>query len=174
MLYYYEKDPDKISPLKKIIFVMAGIIGGFFICRTFMGSFVLKDNSMLPQYKKGDTVIILKRTEPSIGDAVLLSNPLEQKKVLFKRVIAGANDTVEIRNKVFYINSKRVTFKWKTKSGDKRIFPAVFSYRDNMPPIRLGENEYFLIGDNIDFSFDSRTFGPVKDDLIIGKAIYKY
>jgi signal peptidase I len=41
----------------------------------------------------------------------------------------------------------------------------------NHPPIRLAEGEYFVLGDNRDDSEDSREFGPVTEDLLLGKAI---
>jgi hypothetical protein len=48
-----------------------------------------------------------------------------------------------------------------------------FSFRDNMPPVKLNRNEYFIMGDNFDNSFDSRVFGPISGKLIEGKIIYK-
>lgn len=41
----------------------------------------------------------------------------------------------------------------------------------NHPATHLGPREYFLLGDNRDYSLDSREFGPVSDDLFLGKVI---
>ncbi len=41
-----------------------------------------------------------------------------------------------------------------------------------MPAVKLEADEYFLLGDNLDYSFDSRTFGPVSRECIIGRIIF--
>ena len=49
-----------------------------------------------------------------------------------------------------------------------------FSFRDNMPAIKLKRNDFFVLGDNIDNGFDSRHFGKINEHLIIGEVIYKF
>ncbi len=51
-------------------------------------------------------------------------------------------------------------------------FPMKFSFRDNMPPVKLERGEYFMLSDNFNSSFDSRSFGPVKNENITGRVIY--
>jgi signal peptidase I len=107
------------------------------------------------------------------GDIVLMDSPVEPDRVLVKRVISGEGDTVEVRNKVLYINNKKFDMPWKNRSIDKRIFPMNFTYRDNMPVIKLSRNQYFVLSDNLDHGYDSRNLGPISADSIIGKMIYK-
>jgi type IV secretory pathway protease TraF len=58
-------------------------------------------------------------------------------------------------------------------STDTRIFPMSFSYRDNYPVVKLKRSQIFVIGDNFDSSMDSRFFGPLDEDLLVGKLVYK-
>jgi len=158
----------------KIILVVATLFIGFFLARMVIIPFKISDDSMKPLLKAGDTVLILKHTKLKKGDIVLFDSPIEPGRVLLKRIIAGDMDTVEIRNKVVYINDLKFTFPWKVIHSDPRIFPLTFSNRDNLPAIRLKHGWYFLIGDNIDNSFDSRNFGIINKDKIIGKMVKKF
>ena len=157
----------------KIIISFSGLLAGFLISRLFITPFTLNNNSMLPYLKKGDYTLILKYISPEKNDIFLIQSPVEPDKVILKRIIALNGDTIEIKNKIIFINN--IKFKMENiKSTDTRIFPEEFTYRDNMPLIKLNEGEYFILGDNIDFSNDSRTFGVINENLIIGKMIYKF
>jgi signal peptidase I len=158
----------------KILSATGGIIAGFIICRIFFIPFHMPDASMEPNVRTGDMLFILKHTTPKQGDIVLIESPVEAGRVLIKRVIAAEGDTIEIKNKTFHINNSAFDFRWKTKSTDKRIFPMNFTFRDNMPAVKIGRNQYFVLNDDLDRGFDSRTLGIIPDSLIIGKVIYKY
>ncbi len=112
--------------------------------------------------------------ETARGDIVLLDSPSEPGRVLIKRILSTAGDTVEIKNKMLYINNKQVKLKWRYRSTDKRIFPMSFTYRDNMPVVKLGRKEYFVLSDNLDEGYDSRALGLIRGDSIIGKMIYQF
>jgi signal peptidase I len=158
----------------KIISAVAGIFAGFLICRLIIVPFSMPDNTMKPSVRKGDTVIFLKHTAPKRGDIVLIDSPVEPGRVLIKRVVAVEGATVEIRDKVFFINNDRFEIPWKTTSSDTRVFPMNFSYRDNLPAVKINRNEYFVLSDNLDTGFDSRALGIIRDDQIIGRMIYRY
>ncbi len=57
---------------------------------------------------------------------------------------------------------------------DQRIIPGDLSYRDNFGPYIVGEDKYFVLGDNRDDSKDSRFWGTVPFENIRGKAIFVY
>ena len=156
----------------KIIFLIAGISAGLILSRIFFVPFRISDNSMQPNYTINQFVLISKLSASVKGDAVLIKSPIEPGRVLFKRILAAEDDTVEIKNKVFYVNGEKYGFSEK-RNIDRRIFPMTFSFRDNMPALKLKRNEFFVTGDNIDSSFDSREFGVITKNEIIGKAVYK-
>ncbi len=169
---YQDKSGNGI--LIKIISAIAGIVAGFIICRIIFLSFTMPDSSMEPNVKKGDLIVILRHMTPKQGDIILFKNPAEPGRVLVRRIAAVDGDTVEIRDKAFRINNSAHHFRWKTKSRDRRIFPMNFSFRDNMPAVKIGRGRYFVLSDDLDRGFDSRTLGPIPEDLIIGRMIYKY
>ena len=49
-----------------------------------------------------------------------------------------------------------------------------FTFRDNMPAVKLSRNQYFVLNDDLDRGFDSRTLGVIPGSLIIGRVVYKY
>lgn len=169
---YNEKSGSGI--LIKIIAATAGIIAGFIICRIALISFTMPDASMEPTLKKGDLVIILRHVTPRQGDIILFKNPAEPGRTLIRRIAAVEGDTVEIREKTFRVNNSAYRFGWITKSRDGRVFPMNFSFRDNMPAVRIERGRYFVLSDDLDRGFDSRTLGPIPEDLMIGRMIYKY
>lgn len=169
---YQEKSRSGI--IVKLISAAGGIIIGFILCRFFFTPFTMPDSSMEPNVKTGDMLFILKHTTPKRGDIVLFESPVESGRVLVRRVIAAEGDTVEIKNKTIHINNTAFDFRWKTTSSDKRVFPMNFTFRDNMPAVKLSRNQYFVLSDDLDRGFDSRTLGVIPGSLIIGRVVYKY
>ncbi|MBN2158872.1 MAG: signal peptidase I [Spirochaetes bacterium] len=170
----YRQESQLSGILVKIISAAGGIIAGFIICRLIILPFQAPDDSMGPAVKAGDTLFFLKHATLKVEDIVLIESPVEPGRYVIRRIIAGEGDAVEIKDRVFYINNARASFRWKTVSSDTRIFPMNFTYRDNMPAVKLGRKEYFVLSDNLDRGFDSRTLGVIPSDLIIGKMVYSY
>jgi signal peptidase I len=158
----------------KIISAVAGVFVGFLVCRIIIVPFSVPDNTMKPSLKKGDTVIFLKHVTPKRGDIVLIESPVEPGRVLIKRVVAAEGATMEIRDKAFFINNDRFEIPWKTTSSDTRSFPMNFTFRDNMPAVKISRNEYFVLSDNLDTGFDSRSLGVIREDQVIGRMIYRF
>ena len=159
--------------LSKIIILAAGVIIGFVCIRIFFLLMVIKSDSMNPTLKAGDKIVISKMSGIKNGDIAAIESPTERNNILVLRIIASEHETVEIRNKELFVNDKRVDITADSTRDKKIIYPMKFSYRDNMPPLQLDRNEYFVLGDNFDKSYDSRTFGKISKNIIIGKIIYK-
>ncbi len=99
---------------------------------------------------------------PQRGDIVVLLVP-EYDKYLIKRVIGLPGETLAIRNGVVYIN------------GEPLDEPYVNGTpRGNYPPVTIPEGYVFVMGDNRNNSSDSRVFGPVPIDHIVGHAWLRY
>jgi len=166
---------DGLTKYAKLLLCIAGIIFGFIICRIFFFEpFMAHDNSMNPNISKGDYMLILKITSPKEGDIILVKSPVEPGRVILKRFIAAGEKSIEIKNKKIFINNMEFIPKWNLLSIDKRVFHENFNRRDSMPQIKIKKGEIFVIGDNFDYSFDSRNFGVIDEKLIIGKMIYKF
>ncbi len=163
-----------LTLISKIAIGLAGIVIGLAITRFFFIPYIVSENSMEPNLKTGTKIVILKHFSPKRGDIILFYSPNDPDKTLLKRIICSEDDMIEIKNKIIYINNKKASFKWKTESKDRAIFPLTFSTRDNLPAIKVKRKEYFVMADHFDRGYDSRTFGVIKKDLIIGKLFYKF
>lgn len=152
---------------------MAGLIAGFLLILIFITTFKITDDSMLPGFRKGDFVFILKHFSVKNGDAVLYRFPAGSDTVLFKRIIALPGDRVEIRSRELFINGGKMPSP-VFASSDTRMLNQALTNRDSMAAVTLGPEEFFVLGDNRNMSFDSRDAGPVKKVQIIGKAFARF
>lgn len=161
-----------LTTLSKVILSGTGLLAGLILVRIFIMPFTVGDETMSPNFTSGEKLFILKHVNPKVGDVVLVDSPVEEGKVMLKRIIAAEGDSVEVKNRVVYVNGAQAEYKWKTVSRDTRIFPMSFSNRDNYPIIKLKRREYFILGDNLDYSMDSRFFGVISSSRIIGRHLY--
>lgn len=157
--------------LLKALFVLAGIIAGIVIMHFVLMIMPVKSSSMEPALKKDDYVIINRFSNAEKGDIAVYKSPVEEGLMLISRIAGKEYDTVELRDKMIYINNEPLIM--ASSYIDAPIFPMKFSYRDNMPPVKLKRGEFFMLNDNFNSSFDSRSFGPVNGRNIYGKVIYK-
>ena len=112
-------------------------------------------NSMNDTLYTNDLMLLFKVGNIERYDIVVANH---DNKKLIKRVIGMPNDKIKCVSGILYINNEEDT------SG--------YGYGENIdfPEYILKDDEYFLIGDNRSDSFDSRYFGPVKKEDIVGKA----
>ncbi len=116
---------------------------------------------------------VLAFSTPRRGDIIVFVFPEDPGKDFIKRVIAVPGDTVEIRDKVVFLNGKPQEEKYTRFADGNRVDGFVRS-RDNMAPVAVPAKRYFVMGDNRDRSYDSRFWGFVEEDAIIGKALFIY
>jgi signal peptidase I len=139
-------------------------------------AFVIPSGSMLPALQIGDRVLVDKlgydRTDLRRGDIIVFArppgaidgtNPADDSD-LIKRLIGLPGETVEGRVDGVYIDGVRLEEPWLVPGTPG---PRIFG------PIPLADNQVFMMGDNRDGSKDSRSFGPVHIDLLIGKAVFR-
>lgn len=159
--------------LLKIVMLAAGLLTGFITVKLMVLPMDINTDSMNPTYKKGDKIIISKVSKIKNGDVIAFDSPEEEGKILISRILASEYETVEIRNKIVYVNDKKTDVISGETLDEKIIYPMKFCNRDNMPPVKMERNEFFVLGDNFDKSFDSRSFGKISRDAVIGKVIFK-
>lgn len=110
--------------------------------------------------------------DPEPGDIVIFKYPKDPSVNYIKRCIAVGGQTVEIRDKIVYVDNEivRLPETGKFTSGN-RVLRSSQSPRDNFGPYVVPENHFFMLGDNRDNSQDSRYWGFVPRELIMGKAM---
>jgi signal peptidase I len=132
---------------------------------------------------------------PKRGDFALvhLMNDPRLKAAFFKRIIGLPGETIEIRENRVIINDRPIPvrelnvadFAWVPKAhpigtvvqdedGHWITFTPGKSEQRNHPPVHLSDREYFVLGDNRDDSMDSREFGPLSEDLLLGKMVASF
>ena len=156
-----------------------------FVIKVFVFElYKIPSGSMIPTLLVGDRIVVVKYIygprlpfisvrlpgirEPRIGDIVVFKSPDDPNKSFIKRYIAGEGDTVEIKNGKLLVNGKVV--------DDPPAFRRVYYYNRGDygiegKPITVPKNSYFVLGDNSASSKDSRYWGFVPRNYLIGKAV---
>lgn len=126
---------------------------------------------MVPNFHSGDYLIIdeisYRLSDPKRGDVVVLKYPLDVSQRFIKRIVGLPGETVDIKNGTILITKDGKTF----TLDEKKYLPAV-STEGNVH-IVLKENQYFVLGDNRPFSYDSRRWGALPREDIVGKAVLR-
>lgn len=133
-----------------------------FLIRTFLAQpFLVSGASMEPTFDNRDYLIIDEITyrfrEPARGEVIVFRYPKEPSTYFIKRIIGLPGDRVLVRG------GKATVY-----SGGKEI--QVTGPANGFADLTLGEDQYFVLGDNRYNSFDSRNWGPVPRKDIIGLA----
>ena len=114
-----------------------------------------------------------KLRDPRRGDVMVFEYPEDPSKDFIKRVIGTPGDTVEVKDKKVFVNGQPYENPHEIHK-EKDLFPKEQNPRDNMGPVKVPADSYFMMGDNRDRSYDSRFWGFVKSDKIKGLAFIKY
>lgn len=170
------------------IIVLALIIMMVFKALIFQ-IYKIPSESMMPTLYPGDRILVCKCAygipvpftdvsipglrEPSRGDVVVFKFPPDHRVHYIKRLVGMPGDTIEIRNKVLYVNDE-VYDVAEVQFIDPLVMPGAVSRRDNYGPITVPPNAFFMMGDNRDNSNDSRFWGLVRDNEIIGRTVMIY
>lgn len=142
-------------------------------------TFRMPTSSMAPALEKGDYLIAgMKPYADSAakrGDVVIFPYPEDTSKLYIKRIIGLPGERIQIKDKVVFINDQRPDDPWGVHK-DKLTIPVndEFGRRDNFGPVDIPEGEVFVLGDNRDFSQDSRFFGNIRIKEIRGKPLFIY
>lgn len=125
--------------------------------------------SMQPNYKSGDLLLLNKISyrfrNPRMFEVVVISN--DETKYMIKRIIGLPGDSIEYKDNKLYINGE-VTNEYFDTEGITNDFSLSELEYDVIP-----DNYYFVMGDNRENSLDSRYYGLIKKDQILGKVQFR-
>ena len=144
--------------------VLAGLL--FLAINTISARIRVDGSSMVPTLNNGQFVmvnrLIYKYSDPDHGDVVVFHYPRDPDQEYIKRVIGLPGDTVTINNGHIYLN------------GQQLEEPYIAASTRTMGEWQVPGDHLFVLGDNRNNSQDSRNFGFVAIENIIGKAIFIY
>jgi signal peptidase I len=134
--------------------------------------FIVKGASMEPNFHSGDYLIIdeisYRFNQPHRGDVIVFKFPRDPSQRYIKRLIGLPNDTIEIKSdKIIISNGK------ESQVLDESSYLPESSNTLGDFEISLKDGEYFVLGDNREFSSDSRKWGVLPEKLIIGRVFLR-
>lgn len=179
-----------------ILTILIALIIALFILSNLVSLTQIKEDSMEPSLSENDRTIVYKLgylfNEPEKGDIVILNRDIEEKGIvknminegkdivdniryrftgeieknnLVKRIVGVEGDTINIEDGKLYINHRL-----EEEDYIKGSTPAKNSISF---PIEVAEGKVFVLGDNREYSLDSRDFGLVEIQQIKGKVAYR-
>lgn len=170
---YVMKEKNRFSTYKEllidaiIILMCVIVIPRFVVQRT-----IVSGTSMENTLQDKDNLLVEKVSylvgKPDRFDVVVFyPYGKEEGEYYVKRVIGLPGETIQIIGETIYIDGEKLQ---EAYGKDPITFQGIAA-----EPLTLGDNEYFLMGDNRTVSFDSRyqEIGPVKEDMIVGKALVR-
>lgn len=135
----------------------------------------VKGLSMYPTFNDGEYLLTNKISyrfgEPKYGDIIIFKAPLNEEYEYIKRIIGMPGDKVMLSNGHFFINGVELN---ETEYLDKSVSTLQERFLKEGVEMVVPPNSYFVAGDNRPHSSDSRDFGPVPKDNIVGKAWFRY
>lgn len=155
------------------------------LLRTFLiSSYVMSGWSMLPSVWPGDFLLAGKwgMAEIERGDVVILRCPQARDRICLKRVVGLAGDRIEFHGGLLVVNGQAAAYKKVTDEVQMEdvagsswvIWPAPFTGQTDQAeaaPVVVPPRSLYLLNDKRSDPEDSRSWGPVKSDLLEAKAL---
>lgn len=157
---------------KKMLTRLACILAVALVATLVLNVFVIRQgrvrlSSMEPALADGDWILfeklVMSRGGPERFDIVVFKAPNDPDAIYIKRVIALPNEIVEAREGGLYVDGEEVVLPGEVEWGDADLAPTT------VPPAH-----YFVVGDNLARSEDSRNWGPVPRDYILGRVFWRF
>ena len=184
-----ENAPQKSRVRENIEAILIAVLLALFIRTFVVQAFKIPSGSMKETLKIGDHILVNKFIygiklpligkplipikNPKHGDIIVFRYPEDPGKDYIKRVVAVAGDVVEGRAKRVFVNGKPENPVFGIHK-DPHTIPGGMQPRDFFGPITVPKNMLFVMGDNRDFSYDSRYWGFVDLEAVRGKAFIIY
>ncbi|MFH1834081.1 MAG: signal peptidase I [bacterium] len=162
----------KRTPLGTVVEIVVIVAGAFAIAMLvqffLVKPFTIHQVSMEPTLMDGDRIllnrVVYRFRDPRHGDVVVFHSPVRDGEDLVKRVVGVAGDRVAIRDGSLYLNGLT----------QEEPYLLEQSFRGGLRETKIPAGHVFVMGDNRNNSGDSRLFGPITVDSIIGGAFVIY
>jgi signal peptidase I len=158
-----------------IVIVLIAVVLTTFLKTFVIEQFKIPTGSMEPTIEVGDHLFAEKVSyrfaQPTPGDIVTFDDPIQEGRVLIKRCIAVSGQTVDLKNGKVVVDGKVLD---EPYTYGKQSVPL-----DTMEgvtikyPYTVPAGSVWVMGDNRTNSLDSRYFGPISEDRLIGRALFR-
>ncbi|OGY64520.1 MAG: signal peptidase I [Candidatus Harrisonbacteria bacterium RIFCSPLOWO2_02_FULL_41_13b] len=150
---------------REIIEVVVIALVTVFIIRSFLVQpFLVNGASMEPNFEDGNYLLVdeisYRFAAPRRGEVVVFRYPNDRSVFFIKRLVGLPGERLVIRDGKIYIEGKELS--------EEYLGPT--PHTEGKISVNLGKDEYFVLGDNRSYSFDSRNWGPIQREDIIGVA----
>ncbi len=137
--------------------------------------FQVSGDSMYPTFKNKEYILTnligLRFDDPQRGDVIVFHAPNDPDKDFIKRVMAIPGDTVYVKEGLVYVNNKEVN-EDKYLNSDVKTYGGSFLKED--VSVTVPDGDYIVMGDNRPHSSDSREWGFLPKEKIIGESLFVY
>lgn len=148
-----------------------------FLCTNFLfAPTTVKGESMSPTFEDKDKVLISKISEIERFDIIVFNAPDSDERYI-KRVIGLPGDTIEMDNDILYVNGKAFKEKYLDENREETPLSKLtenFTLEELTGESRVPEGKLFVLGDNRLESKDSRRFGFISSEEVIGEVKFRF
>jgi len=180
MFNRFKKDGKKKGLVREYVdIIVMAVLLAFFVRTFFVQAFKIPSESMENTLLVGDFLFANKFVygaklpfmnvrlpsvrSPRPGDIIIFKFPGDEKTDYIKRCVAVEGQTVELRGRKLYVDGVLQDEEYAKYHHGSRYGPEV-----------VPKGHIFMMGDNRDNSADSRVWGPLDEDLVLGKAMFIY
>ena len=177
--YNYSLDRENLGPGKKVLYFIWDLVKVVCVSlaiiipvRYFLiQPFYVEGASMEPSFYDHEYLIIdelsYRFSEPARGDIIVFKYPKDPTLFFIKRVVGLPGEKVEVRDGYVFVYSLDGTKKYLL---DELNYLPENTKTQGDRAWTLGAEEYYVLGDNREHSLDSRSFGPVKREFVVGRV----
>lgn len=158
-----------IVALGAAMLVRIYVLQQFYISGPSMETTLFQDNRVLVN-KLSYRLHSIHRGDVVVFDRVTTSDGVVAHDDLIKRVIGVEGDSVEIKKCNVFVNGQQIAENYLDKEAQALTDLASRCRLVDMPAVKVAKNQLFVMGDNRAESFDSRAFGTISEDLVVGRA----
>lgn len=159
-----------------LIFGLSAVMYGMYSLSNVFEPILISGSSMYPTLKEGEKYPVLHTDEITNGDIVSFISPEDSEMYFVKRVIGVSGDSIEYINDELFLNGKYVDEPYleELKSSERATLPVTPNFSlETLTSTQqkvVPEGYYFVMGDNRIDSKDSRYFGFIHKDTLVGKV----
>ena len=144
--------------------------------RRYVQAFTIPSRSMEPTLLVGDYLMadraIYRGRRPGRGDIVVFLYPLDERRAFVSRIIAGPGETIHVKGSDVLVDGRALDEPYIKRL--RLAFGDLCAYPHGCEPTEVRAGHYFVMSDNRDNAQDSRSFGLVREEAIVGRAFTVY